>query len=79
MHNYRLEFILNTYAAEKEIRAALAHYGDGLEMFSLPPANHERGNHFKVQMVTPDPTLIFDMCAQYGRIKSVKVEEQGRA
>jgi dihydroxyacetone kinase-like predicted kinase len=78
MYNYRLEFILNTFSSEKDIRTALGHYGEALEVFALPPADRERGHHYKVQLSTPDPTLIFDMCAHYGRIKSVKVEEQGR-
>lgn len=31
---------------------------------------------FNIRIDTEDPTIIFDTCAQFGRIKSVKVEER---
>ena len=34
-----------------------------------------QGKDFKIRMRAQDPTIIFDACAQIGRIKSVKIEE----
>lgn len=33
------------------------------------------GKNFKIYICAEDPTVIFDICAQFGRLKSVKIEE----
>jgi hypothetical protein len=35
----------------------------------------KRGKNFRVSLKTEDPTIIFDTCAQFGKIKSVKINE----
>jgi len=41
------------------------------------PSNSEkgRGKDFKIRISTEDPTIIFDTCSQFGRLKSVKIRE----
>jgi dihydroxyacetone kinase-like predicted kinase len=76
MLHYSLEFVLISDAPSLEdLRESLLEYGQGLEIFPLPPDDSERTRHFKVQINTAEPTLIFDLCAQFGRIKSVKINE----
>lgn len=77
MPKYFLEFILHIYNTPVEtIRSSLIEFGDGLEVTDCQD-NIARGKNFKVQIYTEDPEIIFDTCAQFGRIKSVKVEERG--
>lgn len=43
-------------------------------MVSEAPEQKESCN-YKVNMITEDPALVFDLCSQLGRIRSVKVNE----
>jgi len=70
-NRYTLEFILTAYGTtQKALSDALAALGD-----SLLITPQQSPNEFKVSMAVEDPTLVFDACAELGRIKSVKVEE----
>jgi hypothetical protein len=42
------------------------------------PPNSEkgRGKDFKIRISTEDPTIIFDTCAQFGRLRSIKIDEK---
>ena len=69
-----LEFILHAKdSSPKMIKSSLAEFGNNL-VVSLTHDNKESYN-YKVNMVTEDPTLVFDLCSQLGRIRSVKVGE----
>jgi len=69
---YKLEFILHTQnSSPKMIKSSLAEFGNEL-VVSQCQEQEEKCN-YKVNMVTEDPTLVFDLCAQLGRIRSVKV------
>ena len=75
MHKYCLEFILNTYNASAEmIKNSLSEFGEGLKIV-VCQNNSSGGEVFKININTEDPTVIFDVCAQFGRIKTVKVDE----
>jgi len=77
MHKYYLEFILNTYNTSAQIlKNSLMEFGDSLEICQLPKEDAQEGENFKINIHTEDPTIIFDTCAQFGRIKSVKVNEE---
>lgn len=74
---YRLEFILHAYNITLgEVKNSLAEFGSNLEVLESPDSSG-KGRDFKVNLNTEDPTLVFDACAQFGRIRSVKVEEEG--
>ncbi|MDD2927997.1 MAG: hypothetical protein PHE30_04000 [Candidatus Omnitrophica bacterium] len=75
---YKLGFILHTYNTTLEaVKNSLAEFGEGLEISEvLGPG--QKGNNFKIHLSTQDPTLVFDVCSQFGRIRSIKVEEEGR-
>jgi len=76
MHKYRLEFILSIQDASPQIiRNAIVGFGEGLEISPLPQDNGGKTRDLKIHILTEDPTVIFDTCAQFGRIKSVKVDE----
>ena len=71
---YVLEFILHAKDSSiKIIKNALAEFGSDLVVVDCQDQD-ERCN-YQVNMVTEDPTLVFDLCSQLGRIRSVKVHE----
>lgn len=77
MHKYGLEFILSAQGASLEdLKNSLSACGEGLEIFLMPQSGAERGNNFKIQISTLDPTIIFDTCSQFGRLKSIKIEDR---
>lgn len=75
MNRYLLEFVLYIQDASAEmIKESIFEFGRDLEIVECDDAI-VRGKNFRVRINTDDPTLIFDTCAQFGRIKSVKVNE----
>jgi dihydroxyacetone kinase-like predicted kinase len=69
---YSLEFILHTKnTSAKMIKSSLAEFGNDLVVDPCP--DHGESCNYKVNMITEDPTLVFDLCSQFGRIRSVKV------
>ena len=86
MQKYNLEFILHTQNSSLEVvKNSLSEFGDSLEVSEfLPPhqciggggllEDNAKGRDFKINMNTEDPTAIFDICGQIGRIRSVKVK-----
>lgn len=89
--NYKLEFILHTHSATNEsIKSSLSEFGenlvvsecnepDRLENHGLASfgQSHSKGNNFTINLITQDPTVIFDICAQIGRIRQIKINEEG--
>jgi len=75
MHKYCLDFVLHIYdTAPKTLRNSLTEFTEKLEIVEAD-AQACGGNNFKIHIHTEDPTVIFDICAQFGRLKSVKVDE----
>ncbi|MBU0709922.1 MAG: hypothetical protein KJ793_04315, partial [Candidatus Omnitrophica bacterium] len=75
MQKYNLEFILYVYSGTLQtIKSALSEFGENLEVIDY---KDEQGaaKSLKIKMKTDDPTAVFDICAEFGRIKSVKVNE----
>ena len=73
-HNYSLTFILKAQEADLEsIGNALKEIGEDIEV-AVDDAKNEP-NMFKVRLRTQDPALVFDVCGQFGRITSAKVDE----
>jgi len=75
IQKYNLEFVL--YAHNGSVRAiknSLTEFGDKLEVTDCE-GESEKGKNFKVNISTEDPTMIFDICSHFGRIKSVRVNE----
>ncbi|MFH1641118.1 MAG: hypothetical protein ABIA66_04040 [Candidatus Omnitrophota bacterium] len=80
MSKYHLEFILYVQDPSLDIlKNSIIEFGEGLEILELledrPQEEERKGKSFKVSLSTEDPTIIFDTCAQFGKIKSVKVDE----
>ena len=76
MHKYCLEFILNMQTVSLEsLKNSIVEFGEDLEIFQLPQGNDAKGKDFRIRIYTEDPTIIFDTCAQFGRLKSVKINE----
>ena len=76
MSIYSLQFVLYVLDTPQEIiQNAVREFGEDLKIIPLRRTLEERGTNFEITIQTEDPTLIFDTCAQFGRIKSVKVEE----
>ncbi len=60
-------------SSAKIVKSSLAEFGNDL-VVSQCQEEGERCN-YKVNMTTEDPTLVFDLCSQLGRIRSIKVQE----
>lgn len=71
---YTLEFILHAKGSSpKVIKSALAEFGSDVVVDDCQ--KHNESCNYQVNMITEDPTLVFDLCSQLGRIRSVKVQE----
>lgn len=76
MQRYRLEFILYCYNASlASLKSSLAEFSEGLDICDCDDPTEKPGT-FKVRIHTQEPTAIFDICAQFGRIRSIKVDEE---
>ena len=72
---YALEFILHAKdSSPKIIKSALAEFGSDLVVGDCQKQGESY--NYEVSMTTEDPTLVFDLCSQLGRIRSVKVNER---
>jgi dihydroxyacetone kinase-like predicted kinase len=75
IQKFQIQFMLHTHrCSSKEIKNAFAEFGEHLLIEELVSANEEE-NNFQVSLVSEEPTAIFDICGQFGRIRAVKVEE----
>ena len=71
---YTLEFVLHAKGSSpKAIKSALAEFGSDLVVSDCQ--KHAETCNYQVNMITEDPTLVFDLCSQLGRIRSIKVHE----
>ena len=76
MPKYSLEFILSVRDISIEtMKNSIIKFGDSLVVTECPDDNTKDKN-FKIHINAEDPTIIFDTCAQFGRIKSVRVHEE---
>ncbi len=76
MQKYKLEFILHTYNTSIEaIKNSLVEFGNSLEI-SDSEKSAQKGEDFQISLNTEDPTLVFDICSQFGRIRSVKINDE---
>lgn len=76
MPKYCLEFILNMQTVSPEtLRDSIVEFGEDLEVFPLPQDNEVKGRDFRIRIYTEDPAIIFDTCAQFGRLKSIRINE----
>jgi len=57
------------------LKNSIVEFGEGLEISQIPQDNSIKSRDFKIRVYTEDPTIIFDTCAQFGRLKSIKVNE----
>jgi hypothetical protein len=78
MQKYRIEFILHAYNTTGElIKSSLSEFGENLKVNDAPMQETGKGREFAISMIAEEPEAIFDICTQFGRIKSVKVNEEG--
>lgn len=72
---FKLDFTLHAYNTTLEaIKASLAEFGEKLDISEVVDPS-QKGKNFRININTEDPTIIFDVCSQFGRIRSVKVSE----
>lgn len=77
MPKYCLEFILNIPSGSVEaLKNSIVELGEDLDISQVPEGDEAKDNDFKICIYTEDPTIIFDTCAQFGRLKAVKVQEK---
>ncbi len=76
-NNFSLEFILHAHnTSMQDIRNSLIEFAQDVEIVDMSPEVASGGKDFKLNMRVQEPTMIFDLCGQFGRIRSVKVEEK---
>ena len=74
VRTYCLKFILQTYGSDASaIHKALVPVG--AEITVTPQDIGGPAATFAVALRTQDPALAFDVCGQFGRITSVKIDE----
>jgi len=74
---YWLDFILRAYGeSAQNIKSALSEFGEHLEI-AEDAEGQGQARDYKIRIQTEEPTLVFDVCSQFGRIKSVKINEDG--
>lgn len=79
MPKYNIELIFNMHeGASNDLRAPLSEFGENLCICDYEEGDFS-GKNFKINIDAEDPTLIFDLLAQFDRIRSVKVNEQARS
>ena len=77
MIKYKLEFILSTFNVDKQnVRNSLLDSAEDLEIIETLDKEINGPEELKINLLTNEPTIIFDICSQFGRIKSIKVEEK---
>ena len=75
MQKHHLELILHIYTGSPQaLKSALSEFGENLEIIDCQDAVTGSKSH-KINIITEDPTAIFDICAEFGRIKSAKIDE----
>ncbi len=75
MQKYQIQFTLHTHGNTlTEIRNAFREFGEELAIEQAVPENPEKSD-FSISLVSEEPTAIFDICGQFGRIRAVKVTE----
>jgi len=58
------------------LRNSIVEFAEVLEISQMPQDNTIKSRDFKIRVYTEDPTIIFDTCAQFGRLKSIKIDEE---
>jgi len=77
IEKYHIEFILHAYDSEASlIKSALSEFGEEVGVEEAPSVEGSSGKEYLVKISAQDPTLVFDVCSQMGRIRSVKIDEQ---
>lgn len=73
---YKVEFILHVYNISLEaVKSSLVEFSDKIEVYNYSD-EQSKGDNFKVVITTLEPALVFDVCSQFGRIRSVKIDEE---
>lgn len=74
MPKFQLSFLLHAYNTSLQaVKNSLTEFGEGLEISEVD-IGLQKGKNFKININTEDPTIVFDVCSQFGRIRSVKVD-----
>lgn len=75
MTRYEVGFILQSrHATEKSLKNALSEFGERLEISGASEPESGAGE-FKIRLTCEEPTVIFDISSQFGRIKTVRIDE----
>ncbi len=74
---FKVEFVLHAYNISGDaIKSALVEFTDTVEVCAFHDDKNKE-NSFRILVTTLEPALVFDVCAQFGRIRSAKVDEEG--
>lgn len=75
MIKYAVEFILHSRLLSAEVlRNSLSEFGENLRICAAERPDSAIKD-FKISIICEEPTIIFDLCSQFGRIKTVRVDE----
>jgi dihydroxyacetone kinase-like predicted kinase len=75
MQKYSVEFVLALEDCDiNNLRSSLSEFSDEFKVFERKESKEGR-QIINVSLIAEDPTAIFDICSQFGRLRSVKVDE----
>lgn len=78
MSKYCLEFILSVRdVSMQQIKSSIIEFAQDLKITQAGAGSEGQPRDFMISLSAQEPTIIFDTCAQFGRIRSVKVNEKG--
>jgi len=75
VQKYKLEFTLHVYDASlQSVKSSLAEFGENL-LVVVSEGTQKNGKDFIIKINAEDPQLVFDICSQFGRIRSAKIDQ----
>lgn len=75
MQKYSVAFVLSLQDCDiNNFRSSLSEFADEIKLFECKD-QESNCKIVNVNLIAEDPTAIFDICSQFGRLKSVKVDE----
>lgn len=80
MCRYCLYFTLNIQnnITVEVLRNSIIEFGEILEIYQVPEDITVKGTDFRISIRTEDPIIIFDTCSQFGKLKSIKIDEEAK-
>lgn len=79
MHErYQIECVLETKGSPEDLRQALLEFGENINISPSKEIENSNRKLYVININTTNPTFIFDICGEFGKIKCIKIKDQIR-